>query len=104
MKQKNAASPFERDTWQRVQEDPKFASAFFEDLSERPIAVQFAILRRLRGLSQEKMASRLHRKQNYISKLEKAGADHLLSHYEKAVKLLHGKLAIIPQGAKVVLA
>ena len=102
MKNKAEISPLERDTWKRVQEDPEFASAFFEDLSERPIAVQFAILRRLKGLSQEKIASRLHRRQNYISKLERPGMDHLISHYEKAVKFLHGRLAIIPEGVKLV--
>ena len=102
MKRKNQISPFERDTWKRIQEDPEFASLFFEDLTERPIAVQFAALRRLQGLSQEKIASRLHRRQNYISKLEKPGKDHLISHYEQAVKSLHGRLAIIPDGVKLV--
>lgn len=102
MKRKIEVSPFEKDTWKRIQEDPEFASFFFEDLSERPISVQFATLRRLQGLSQEKVASRLHRRQNYISKLEKPGEDHLMSHYEKAVKFLHGRLAIIPDGIKLV--
>ena len=103
MKKKNEKSPFERDTWKRIQEDPEFASEFFGDLSERPIAVQFAVLRRLKGLTQEKMAVRLRRKQNYISKLEKPGVDHRISHYEKAVRFLHGRLAIIPEGAHVVM-
>lgn len=102
MLKKTESSPVERDTWKRIQEDPEFASAFFEDLSERPIPVQFAVLRRFRGYSQDKIASRLHRKQNYISKLEKPGLDHLVSHYEKAVKHLHGRLAIIPEGVKLV--
>jgi hypothetical protein len=101
MKKKTEDSPFEHDTWKRIQEDSEFASEFFDDLSERPIAVQFAILRRLQGLTQEKMAARLHRRQNYVSKLEKPGIDHLISHYEKAVKFLHGRLAIIPDGAQV---
>lgn len=101
MKRKNKISPFEKDTWERIRKDPKFASAFFEDLSERPISVQFAMLRRLRGLSQERIASRLHRKQNYISKLEKVGEDHLVSQYERAAKLLHGRLAIVPEEIKL---
>lgn len=104
MKRKNEISPFEKDTWERIRKDSEFATLFFEDLSERPISVQFAILRRLRGLSQEKIASQLHRKQNYISKLEKVGEDHLISQYEKAVKLLHGRLAIIPEGVKLTAA
>lgn len=41
-------------------------------------------------------------KQRYISKLEKPGSDHLLSKYERAARLLHGHLAIIPDGAKVI--
>jgi hypothetical protein len=102
MNRKKEVSPFEEDTWKRIQEDSEFASAFFEDLSERPITVQFATLRRLQGLSQEKVASKLHRRQNYISKLEKAGEDHLVSHYQEAVKHLHGRLAIVPERVKFV--
>ena len=103
MNKKIDSSPFERDTWKRIQEDSEFASEFFEDLSERPIAVQFAVFRKLRGLTQETMASRLHRRQNYVSKLEKPGLDHLVSHYEKAVKFLNGRLAIIPEGAHLIM-
>ncbi|MCX5789926.1 MAG: helix-turn-helix transcriptional regulator [Elusimicrobia bacterium] len=102
MKKAAARSPFERDTWKRIQADSELAAEFFGDLSERPIAVQFAVLRRLRGMTQEKMASRLHRRQNYVSKLEQPGLDHLISHYARAVKFLHGRLAIIPDGAKLV--
>ena len=101
MKNKNEVSSFDKDTLERIRKDRKFAAVFFEDLSERPMAVQLSVLRRIRGASQESMASKLRRNQNYISKLEKPGSDHLLSNYEKAAKILHGRIAIIPEGSKI---
>jgi hypothetical protein len=103
MKKRAGDSPFERDTWKRIREDAEFAAEFFADLSKRPIGVQFGVLRRLRGLTQERVASGLRRKQNYVSKLEKPGLDHLVSHYEKAARVLGGRLAIIPEGARLIM-
>ena len=102
MKKKNP-SPFEGDTRKRLQEDPEFAEAFFEELMERPLPVQLGILRRLVGISQAQLASRFKVTQAYLSKLEKEGSDHLISAYAKLAKLLHGRLAIIPEGARIVL-
>jgi len=101
---KNAASPFDRDVFKRIKADPEYAEAYFEELAKAPLPLQLAILRRLSGVTQEKLAAKLHVKQAYISKLEKAGSDHLFSNYERAARMLHGHLAIIPKGAKVVFA
>jgi transcriptional regulator with XRE-family HTH domain len=101
---KNATSPFDRDIGKRLKEDPEYAAAYLEELAKAPLPLQLAILRRLRGMTQEKMAAKLHVNQAYISKLEKPGSDHLLSNYERAVRMLHGHLAIIPNGARVVTA
>ena len=95
-------SPFDRDVVSRLRKDPEYAEAYFEELAKAPLPLQLAILRRLHGLTQEKMAARLRVKQGYISKLEKAGSNHLLTNYERAARLLHGHLAIIPDGAKIV--
>jgi DNA-binding XRE family transcriptional regulator len=97
-------SPFDRDVVQRLKEDPVYAEAYFEELAKAPLPLQLSILRRLNGVTQEKMAAKLHVKQAYISKLEKPGSDHLFSNYERAARMLHGRLAIIPDGAKVVFA
>lgn len=99
---KNAASPFDRDVEKRLKADPEYAEAYFAELAQAPLPLQLAIMRRLRGLTQEKMAAKLHVKQAYISKLEKMGSDHLVSNYERAARMLHGHLAIIPDGSRVV--
>jgi DNA-binding XRE family transcriptional regulator len=97
-------SPFEGDTWKHIEEDPAFADAFFAELVERPLAVQVAMLRRFRGLSQVELAARLHVTQSFLSKLEKEDSNHLVGLYEKLAKLLNGKLAIVPEGTKLVAA
>ena len=101
---KNTVSPFDRDVVKRLKSDPGYAEAYFEELAKTPLPLQLGVLRRLSGVTQEKMASKLHVKQAYISKLEKPGSDHLFSNYEKAARILHGHLAIIPNGARVVFA
>lgn len=99
---KKKASPFENDTRKRIREDAEFAEAFFEDLTERPLPVQLGILRRLAGISQAELASRLKVTQAYLSKLEKEGSDHLVSIYADLAKLLRGRLAIVPEGARII--
>lgn len=99
---KKEVSPIDRDVRKRIEEDPEFAEVYFEELSERPLSIQLAIFRRLKGVSQVKLASKLHMRQAFISKLEKVDSNHLLRHYEKLAKMLHGRLAIIPEGAKLV--
>ena len=99
---KKDASPFEKDTWKHIEEDREFAEAFFEELVERPLAVQVSVLRRMRGISQVQLAARLHVTQSFLSKLEKEGSDHLVSLYERLAKLLKGRLAIIPEGSRII--
>lgn len=101
---RNAVSPFDRDVVKRLREDPNYAESYFEEMAKAPLPLQLALLRRLKGVTQEKMAAKLHVKQAYISKLEKPGTDHLFSNYEKAARMLNGHLAIIPEGARVVFA
>jgi len=99
---KQMTSPVDRDILTRIEKDSVFAAAYYEELAAHPLSLQLAILRRLRGITQNKMATKLHVKQAYISKLEKPGSDHLVSNYEKAARFLHGRLAIIPDDARVV--
>jgi DNA-binding XRE family transcriptional regulator len=101
MKNKQA-SPFEKDTWKRVETDKEFANAFFEALVERPLAVQVSMLRRMRGISQVQLAEKLHVSQSFLSKLEKEGSDHLISLYERLANLLNGRLAILPEGSRII--
>lgn len=96
-------SPIDRNVMKRIKEDASFAEVYFGELSERPLSAQFAILRRLQGVTQEKVATKLRWKQAYVSKLEKEGSDHLISNYEKLAHFLHGRLAIIPKGARIVM-
>ena len=101
MKTKNT-SPFEKDTWKRIEEEHDFAQAFFEELVQRPLPVQVSMFRRMQGISQVQLAARLHVTQSFLSKLEKADSDHLLGLYVRLAKLLKGRLAIIPEGARIV--
>jgi DNA-binding XRE family transcriptional regulator len=98
---KKELSPFDRDTLKRIAEDSDFAEAFFEELSERPLSVQLAFLRRMNGHSQMKLATRLRINQGFLSRLEKEGSDHLISFYEKLAKLMHARLALIPEGYRI---
>ena len=100
----NRVSPLDRNVVNSLKSDPEYAEAYFEELAKAPLPLQLALVRRLQGVTQEKMAAKLHVKQSYISKLEKVGTDHRFSSYERAARLLHGRLAIIPEGAKVVYA
>lgn len=46
---KKQQSPVDRDVMKRIRQDPKFAENYFEELSERPFAVQRSILKRMSG-------------------------------------------------------
>ena len=101
---KGTVSPLDRDIIKKLKSDSEYAAAYFEELEKAPLPLQLAVLRRLSGVTQVQMASKLHVKQGYVSKLERPGTDHLLSNYEKAARIFHAHLAIIPDGAKVVQA
>ena len=101
MKRKNE-SPLSKNIRESIEKDPEYAQAFFERISDEPLPVQITLLRRIYGISQEEMASRLHVKQSLISRLEKKDSDHLISTYQKLAKMLHSKILIVPENFKVV--
>ncbi|MBI1979362.1 MAG: helix-turn-helix transcriptional regulator [Elusimicrobia bacterium] len=103
-KQREEMSPVHRDTLKRIEEDPEFAEAYFEELRSSPIPVQLALLRRLKGIPQVEVAAKLHLKQAFISKLEKPESDHRISIVSKVAKALNGELVILPPGARVIFA
>jgi len=98
---KTKISPFDRNVAKHLH-DPEFAASYYEEFAKAPVPLQLAILRRLRGVSQEDIAGRLHLKQAQISRLEREGSDHLLSTYEKVARTLHSKVMIVPDHFKVV--
>lgn len=95
-------SPISRDIRESIKADPEYAQEFFEAISDEPLSIQIALIRRVSGISQEAVASRLHVKQTHVSRLEKNGSNHLLSTYEKMAKILHSKIVIVPEHFKVV--
>ena len=95
-------SPLSKDIRESIKKDPEYAKEFFEAISDEPLPVQIALLRRVSGISQEDVASRLHVKQTHVSRLEKKGSDHLLSTYEKLAKILRSKIIVVPEHYKVV--
>jgi DNA-binding XRE family transcriptional regulator len=98
---KTTASPFDQDVVKRLKSDPEYAASYFEEFAKVPVPLQLALLRRLRGVTQQSMASKLHVRQGYISRLEKTKSNHLLSNYEKIARALHSKIIIVPEDAKV---
>ncbi|MBI2118606.1 MAG: helix-turn-helix transcriptional regulator [Elusimicrobia bacterium] len=86
----------------KIKHDSKYAQAYFEAIADEPLPIQMAILRRAYGISQEEIAAKLRLKQAHISRLEKKDSDHLISTYEKMAKVLHSKLMIVPENARVV--
>lgn len=89
---------FDKDVRKAIGKDQKYAAEYFEELTRRPLPVQLALLRKFLGLTQEDIAKALNLKQTHVSRLEKAGSDHLVSLYEKAAKHLKARVAIVPQG------
>lgn len=103
MKKKND-SPFDNDVRKKLESDPQYAAAYFEAIGDEPLPIQLALLRRTYGISQEKIAAKLHLKQAQISRLETKGTDHLLSTYEKVARLLGSRVMFVPKGVKLVAA
>ena len=98
---RTATSPFDQDLVKRLKSDPEYAASYFEELAKVPLPLQLALLRRLRGVTQQKIAAQLHVRQGYISRLEKTKSNHLLSNYEKVARVLHSKIIAVPENAKV---
>ena len=49
---KKELSPFERDTINRIEKDPKFEGVFFKEILVRPVRVQVVVLKKLFRISQ----------------------------------------------------
>ncbi len=92
----------ERILLERFKSDPGYRAAFMEELSTRPLPVQFVLLRRFMGWTQERLARELGLKQTHISRLEKPGSDHRAEHYARAAAKFGARLAFIPRGMKLV--
>lgn len=103
MRRPSRGPRFSEATWKELREDPKFAKAFFEAYIRESVPLQAMLLRTLGGISQAQLADKLGVKQTHLSRLEKDGSDHVISVYEKLGRLLHAKLALIPDGAKIAL-
>jgi len=101
MKHKNS-SPFDKDVQNKIKQDTKYAEAYFEAIADESLPIQIALLRRAYGISQEKIAAKLRLKQAHISRLEKKDSDHLISTYEKMAKVLHSRIMIVPENARVI--
>ncbi|MBI3564959.1 MAG: helix-turn-helix transcriptional regulator [Elusimicrobia bacterium] len=94
---KRAETGLDADVMIALRDDPEYAAEYFEELSRRPLPVQVALLRRLLGMSQHELAVAMGMRQTHVSRLEKAGSDHLLSLYERAAVKLGARVALIPE-------
>lgn len=93
---KDSKSVADEDVRRAIAKDPAYAAEYFEELSRRPLPVQLALLRRLRGLTQAELADEMGLKQTHVSRLEKPDTDHLLSAYLRAAQALGARLALVP--------
>lgn len=93
---------FDSDVRKAIESDPEYAAEYFKELMTRPLPVQLALLRNFIGLSQEELAASMGLKQTHVSRLEKAGSDHLMSMYNKAADKLGAYLAIVPESMALV--
>ena len=92
----------ERGLHERLSKDPELRAVYLAELSTRPLPVQFVLLRRFMGWTQERLARELGLKQTHISRLEKPGSDHRAEHYARAAAKFGARLAFIPRGMKIV--
>lgn len=93
---KGAKAGLTEDVRRAIEKDPAYAKEYFEELSRRPLPVQLALLRRLKGLTQAELAGEMGLKQTHVSRLERADSDHLLSAYLRAAQALGARLAFVP--------
>lgn len=84
------------DVRRAIESDPAYAEEYYKELSLRPLPVQLALLRRLKGLTQAELADEIGLKQTHVSRLESADSDHLLSAYSRAAEVLGVHLAFVP--------
>lgn len=96
------AGGFDRDVRKAIESDPDYAAEYFEELMRRPLPVQLALLRKFLEMTQEDLAKELGLKQTHISRLEKAGSNHLASLYSLAAKKLGARLALVPESMALV--
>lgn len=88
---------FDPDVKAAILSDPEYAAEYFAELSTRPLPVQAALLRRLTGMTQEKLARGLGLRQTHVSRLEKEGSDHRLSLYRRVAEQLGARLVMVPK-------
>ena len=93
---------FNTDVRKAIETDPEYASEYFEEMMNRPLPVQLALLRKFLGLTQEELAKAVGLKQTHISRLEKVDSDHLLSLYRKAAEKLGAHMALVPENMVLV--
>ena len=93
---KTAETGLTEDVRRAIAKDPAYAAEYFDELSRRPLPVQLALLRRLKGLTQAELAGEMGLKQTHVSRLEKPDSDHLLSAYLRAAQALGARLALVP--------
>ena len=94
----------EKDLAARMKAHPEYATAFLDELSTRPLPLQFVVLRRIMGWTQERLAKELGLKQTHISRLEKVGSSHRAELYSRAAAKFGARLAFIPAGMRLVAA
>lgn len=88
----------------KIKEKGPFSQDLLDGLRELSLPLQLAFLRRYYKITQGELAAVLNIKQAYLSRLEDEPSRHLLSHYVRVAEALGARIAMLPPGAKVILA
>lgn len=83
--------------FKHLMKNKQFEKEYWKLFLQEPISTQIAMLRREKGLSQEQLAKKLHIPQPAIARLERKDYLPSISTLLRLSKVLHCKIALIPQ-------
>lgn len=83
--------------FKKLMKSKQFEKEYWKLFLQEPISTQIAILRREKGFSQKQLAKKLHMPQPAIARLERRNYLPSISTLSRLSKILHCKIALIPQ-------
>lgn len=90
-------SGFDKHFKQLMAKNKKIPKEYQKLFLQEPIPTQIAIMRRERGLTQKALAKKLHVPQPEVARLERKGYLPSTSTLSHLSRILHCKVALIPQ-------
>ncbi|OHE78024.1 MAG: hypothetical protein A2107_14990 [Verrucomicrobia bacterium GWF2_62_7] len=94
MKKKITGQSFDAHIIELKQKNPSFRAAYGKALGRMPVSTQLAVARREAGLTQEKLARRLHISQSAVAQVERPDGNPTVQTVEKIAHLLGYQLVL----------